>query len=94
MHYAGTLHVEADLDLADALDLDRALAHSAATQKTLGSDLSLDARRAVALGDLARTQTALDLFTQGHTGSRSGATATASPPRGRSCSTPTSPPSP
>ena len=37
VHYAGTLHVEADLDLADALDLDRALAHSAATQKALGS---------------------------------------------------------
>ena len=71
VHFAGTLHVEADLDLADALDLDRALAHGAATQKALGSDLSLDARRAAALGDLARTQTALDLFTQGHTGARS-----------------------
>ncbi len=63
VHYAGTLHVEADLDLADALDLDRALAHGAATQKALGSDLSLNARRAQALGELARTQTALDLLT-------------------------------
>ena len=70
VHYAGTLHVEAELDIADALDLDRALAHSAATQKALGSDLSLNARRATALGDLARTQTALDLFTQGHTGAK------------------------
>jgi hypothetical protein len=64
VHYAGTLHLEADLDLADALDLDRAVAHHAATQKALGSDLSLDARRAKALGDLARTQTALDLAFQ------------------------------
>jgi hypothetical protein len=64
VHYAGTLHLEADLDLADALDLDRAVAHHAATQKALGSELSLDARRAKALGDLARTQTALDLAFQ------------------------------
>ena len=61
VHYAGTLHLEAEIDIADALDLDRALAHGAATQKALGSELSLDARRAEALGDLARTQTALDL---------------------------------
>jgi hypothetical protein len=64
VHYAGTLHLEADLDLADALDLDRAVAHHAAVQKALGSELSLDARRAKALGDLARTQTALDLAFQ------------------------------
>ena len=68
VHFAGTMHVEAEIDIADALDLDRVLAHSAATQKALGSELSLNARRAKALGDLARTQTALDLFTQGHTG--------------------------
>jgi hypothetical protein len=64
VHYAGTLHLEADLDLADALDLDRAVAHHAAVQKALGSELPLDARRAKALGDLARTQTALDLAFQ------------------------------
>jgi hypothetical protein len=64
LHYAGTLHLEADLDLADALDLDRAVAHHAAVQKALGSELSLDARRAKALGELARTQTALDLAFQ------------------------------
>jgi hypothetical protein len=67
VHYAGTMRLEAELDLADALDLNRALAHGAATLKALGSGLSLDARRAAALGDLARTQTALDLHTQGHT---------------------------
>ncbi len=70
VHYAGTLHFEADLDLADGLDLDRALVHGAATLQALGSAESLDVRRAKALGDLARTQTALDLHTQGHTGSR------------------------
>ena len=64
VHYAGTMHLEADLDVADALDLDRALAHDAAVQKALGSSESLDVRRAKALGGLARTQTALDLHTQ------------------------------
>jgi hypothetical protein len=64
VHYAGTLRIEAEVDLADALDLDRAVALHAATQKALGSELSLDARRAKALGELARTQTALDLAFQ------------------------------
>ena len=70
VHFAGTLRLEADLDIADALDLDQALVHGAAAQKALGSTESLDVRRAKALGDLARTQTALDLFSQGHTGAR------------------------
>ena len=89
VHFAGTMTFEAELDIADALDLDRAIAHGAATHKALGSEDSLDARRAAALGDLARTQTALDLFKQGHhqvmttTGCRS---------PGRSSSTPTSTP--
>jgi hypothetical protein len=64
IHYAGTLRIEAEVDIADALDLDRAVAHHAATQKALGSQLPLDARRAKALGELARTQTALDLVFQ------------------------------
>jgi hypothetical protein len=63
VHYAGTLRIEAEVDIADALDLDRAVAHKAEEQKALGSLLPLDARRAKALGDLARTQTALDLLT-------------------------------
>jgi hypothetical protein len=61
VHFAGTVRLEAEMDLADGLDLHQALAHGAATQKALGSQESLDARRAKALGDLARTQTALDL---------------------------------
>ncbi|WP_168218619.1 HNH endonuclease signature motif containing protein [Nocardioides eburneiflavus] len=61
VHYAGTMRIEAEVDIADALDLDRAVTHHAATQAALGSLLPLDARRAKALGDLARTQTALEL---------------------------------
>ena len=61
VHFAGTVRLEAEIDLADGLDLHHALAHGAATLKVLGSEESLDARRAKALGDLARTQTALDL---------------------------------
>ncbi|HEX5917845.1 MAG TPA: DUF222 domain-containing protein, partial [Nocardioides sp.] len=67
VHFAGTLHVEADVDFADGLDLDRVLAHGAAVLKALGSTASLDVRRAQALGDLARTQTALELHTTGDT---------------------------
>ncbi|GAA1442837.1 hypothetical protein GCM10009641_58300 [Mycobacterium cookii] len=69
VHFAGTVRLEAEVDLADGLDLHQALAHRAATLKALGSVESLDARRAKALGDLARTQTALDLFQHGHTNS-------------------------
>jgi 5-methylcytosine-specific restriction endonuclease McrA len=61
VHFAGTMRFEAELDIADALDLNQALAQKAAEQKALGSAESLDVRRAKALGDLARTQTALDL---------------------------------
>jgi 5-methylcytosine-specific restriction endonuclease McrA len=70
VHYAGTMHFEADLDIADALDLDHALVHGAELQKALGSTESLDVRRAKALGDLARTQTALDLHAQDTTSTR------------------------
>jgi hypothetical protein len=55
VHFAGTMRFEAELDIADALDLDHALAHGAATLKALGSDASLDARRAAADGRADRT---------------------------------------
>ncbi|WP_322921026.1 HNH endonuclease signature motif containing protein [Nocardioides renjunii] len=71
VHYAGTMRFEAELDIADALDLDRALTHGAETLKALGSQAPLDARRSAALGDLARTQTALDLHARGSTAARS-----------------------
>ena len=60
----GTMGVTAVLDLADALDLDHTLSHHAATLKALGSTEPLNARRATALGHLARTQTSLDLAGQ------------------------------
>ncbi|WP_432476394.1 DUF222 domain-containing protein [Nocardioides sp. GXQ0305] len=59
--YAGTVLLEAELDLADALDLDHAVRRGAESLQALGSDASLDARRAEALGDLVRRQLALDL---------------------------------
>jgi hypothetical protein len=70
VHFAGTMRLEAELDIADALDLDRALAHGAATLKALGSDAPLGARRSAALGDLARTQTAFDLHASGQGSTR------------------------
>ena len=59
VHYAtvgiaGTCQVTGELDLADALDLDHALAADAKTQADLGSVQTLDQRRATALGNIAR----------------------------------------
>ena len=59
--YGGTTQITAELDLADALDLDHALRAGAAELKSLGSAESLDARRSMALGHLARHQLALHL---------------------------------
>jgi hypothetical protein len=68
VHFAGTMRLEAELDIADALDLGAAVARGAEVQKALGSTESLDVRRAKALGDLARTQTALELSAGATTG--------------------------
>jgi hypothetical protein len=57
----GTVHVEGDLDLADAIDFNAALAADAHQQLVLGSTESLDVRRSIAAGNLARHQQALDL---------------------------------
>jgi hypothetical protein len=57
--FDGTVHLEADLDLPDALGLAEAVAAGAAHQLRLGSTDTLDGRRATALGDLARHQLAL-----------------------------------
>jgi len=61
--FNGTMHIEADLDIADALDLDAALSERAAAMKNLGCTEPLDVRRSLALGDLARTQLGLNLTT-------------------------------
>jgi hypothetical protein len=59
--FAGTSLIHGELDLADALDLDAALAHRAAELKDFGCAESLDVRRSMAIGELARHQLALDL---------------------------------
>src|SRR4051794_12755028 len=61
--FEGTVWVEAEVDLADALDLDTALSTGAARLADLGSTASLDVRRSEALGEMARRQLTLDLDT-------------------------------
>jgi hypothetical protein len=58
---AGTSTVYGELDLADALELDAAVAAGAQALQDLGSADTLDVRRATAVGDLARRQLTLDL---------------------------------
>jgi hypothetical protein len=61
--FSGTTYVEAELDLADALDFEAAVAAGAEQRAALGSDEPLAVRRAQAVGDLSRRQLALDLAT-------------------------------
>ena len=55
------MHTEGDLDLADAIDFNAALAADAHQQLLAGSTESLDVRRSIAAGNLARNQATLDL---------------------------------
>ncbi|HEX7739905.1 MAG TPA: hypothetical protein VF426_09695 [Marmoricola sp.] len=57
--FVGTSRIEGELDLADAVDLDHAIATIAEDLKTLYPDLPLDQRRAMAAGQLARRQLGL-----------------------------------
>lgn len=59
--FDGTVRVEGELDLADALDIEDAVARGAETLKAGGSTQALDVRRSMAVGDLARNQLALHL---------------------------------
>jgi hypothetical protein len=61
--FHGTMRIEAELDLADALDFRDAVARGAKAREQLGSEESLDVRRAKTVGDMARHQLALDLAT-------------------------------
>jgi hypothetical protein len=63
--FTGTMTVEAELDIADALDLEAAVGAGAARRAALGSTQPLDVRRAQAMGDLARGQVELDLTGEG-----------------------------
>jgi hypothetical protein len=62
--FDGTVRIDAEVDLADALDLEEALRAGAKQQADLGSTESLDVRRAKALGDLARRQLAFGFDTE------------------------------
>src|SRR4051794_18200385 len=57
----GTVHIEGDLDLADGIDFNTAIAADAHQQLLAGSRESLDVRRSIAAGNLARHQLTLDL---------------------------------
>ena len=56
--FDGTVRIDAEVDLADALDLEDALRMGAKQLADLGSTESLDVRRSIALGELARRQLA------------------------------------
>ena len=56
--FDGTMHLEADLEIPDALGLAQAVKDGAARLAELGSTDTLNGRRATALGDLARHQLA------------------------------------
>ncbi|MFW6597304.1 hypothetical protein ACQBAU_04730 [Propionibacteriaceae bacterium Y2011] len=55
----GTCHLDAELDLVDALDLEGAIADIARALTDWGSDDPLDVRRSMALGILSRRQDTL-----------------------------------
>ena len=58
--YDGTLAVHGELDIADALELETAIQSVAAQLKDLGSTESLDVRRSMAVGELARRELSLE----------------------------------
>ena len=64
----GTVHVDADLDLADALDFETAVAAIAHQLLLAGCTESLDVRRSMAMGLLARGQRTLELGDRSETG--------------------------
>src|SRR3954449_13222513 len=57
--FAGTSRVHGELDLADALDLEDAVRAGAEQLKAFGNEESLDVRRSLAVGMLARGPKAL-----------------------------------
>ncbi len=70
--FSGTAYVTGELDLVDALDLDDAIRGIASELRDLGSTASLDVRRSIAAGELARRQLSLDYDEQVSTGSATG----------------------
>ncbi|GAA4718791.1 HNH endonuclease signature motif containing protein [Nocardioides conyzicola] len=62
--FNGTVHVDGELDLADAIDFNDAIAAGAKELADLGSTESLNVRRSMAAGALARRELTLDLTTE------------------------------
>ena len=94
--FTGTSQIHGELDLADALDLDAALTQGAETLKAFGSTESLDVRRSLAAGQIARNQLALDLTAEGPRAASGSertdeTTQVGDPSRGKWCCTCTSP---
>jgi hypothetical protein len=59
--FNGTVDVSGTLDLKDAFDLEKAVARRAGLLGDLGAEGSLDVRRSMALGEMAREDLTLDL---------------------------------
>ncbi|GAA4700980.1 HNH endonuclease signature motif containing protein [Nocardioides conyzicola] len=62
--FNGTVHVDGELDLADAIDFNDAITAGAKELAALGSTESLNVRRSMAAGALARRELTLDLTTE------------------------------
>jgi hypothetical protein len=62
--FAGTSRVHGELDLSDALDLDDAVRRGAEQLAALGNPESLDVRRSLAVGMLARGEQAIEFETE------------------------------
>ncbi|MBW8751354.1 MAG: DUF222 domain-containing protein [Propionibacteriales bacterium] len=65
--FAGTSRIDGEVDFADALDFDDAIAALAQQLADAGSTETLDHRRAAAVGMLARGELALDVVSTGST---------------------------
>ncbi|UNX56549.1 HNH endonuclease (plasmid) [Georgenia sp. TF02-10] len=78
----GVVPVDGVLDVADAMDLERAISGKARELASLGDEDSLDVRRAKAVGEIARDQLTLDL-TDRNTGGDADETSRPRPALGR-----------
>ena len=87
--FGGTSQITGELDLADALDLDAAVAKGANELLALGSTDSLGVRRSIAAGQIARDQLALDLTAETDAAAESPPVRARDPSRVRWCCTST-----
>lgn len=66
VNYSGTVRIEAEVDVADAMDLQAALARRVEQGLELGSPERVDVLRAKALGEMARRDLTLEVLASGH----------------------------